>query len=178
MSRIGKKPVVLGDKVKATLEGTLLKVEGPKGKFSRHIDTCINVKVEDKEIIMTRDNDSRRSRSIHGLERTLVQNMVTGVGEGFKRELEFNGVGYRISVSGSTVAFNVGYSHPIMFQLPEGVACKVDKNKIILEGSDKQVLGQAAAEIRGFRGPEPYKGKGIKYAEEHVRRKEGKKMVG
>jgi len=178
MSRVGKKPIILEDKVKVNLDGSLLKVEGPKGKFSRHLDRCIEVKIEEKQIVLGRKDETRRSRSIHGLTRTLVQNMVTGVSKGFKRELEFTGVGYRVNVSGKAVVFNMGYSHPILFELPEGVTCKVEKNKIILESHDKQVLGEAAATIRSFRGPEPYKGKGIKYVEERVRRKEGKKMIG
>jgi len=178
MSRVGRKQIVIEDKVKVALEGSLIKVEGPKGKFSRNVDNCLDVKIEDKQIFISRKDDTRRSRAIHGLTRALVQNMVIGVSTGFTRELEFTGVGYRATQAGNTIVFNLGYSHPIMFELPEGVSCDIDKNKITLKCSDKQVLGEAAATIRSFRGPEPYKGKGLKYLEEHIRRKEGKKMIG
>ena len=177
MSRVGSRAVVIEDAIKVTQEGALLRVEGPRGKFSRHIDRCLDVRITDREIVIERKDDTRRSRSIHGLTRSLVQNMVTGVGKGFRRELEFTGVGYRVSVSGSDVIFNLGYSHSIMYELPEGVTCKVERNKIVLESADKQVLGDVAASVRSFRGPEPYKGKGIKYAGERIKRKEGKKIV-
>jgi large subunit ribosomal protein L6 len=175
MSRIGKKPVLVPKGVKVALNGKDLKVEGPVGKLSLALPVEIKVRIEGDTVHVDRAADDRRHRSFHGLYRTLVSNAVFGVSTGFKRELEINGVGYRAAVQGQVLNLSMGYSHPVEFKLPAGVKAEVDKQtRIVLTGADKQVLGETAAKIRSVRPPEPYKGKGIKYAEETVRRKAGK----
>ncbi|MBL0717314.1 MAG: 50S ribosomal protein L6 [Desulfosarcina sp.] len=178
MSRVGKKPILIPDNVEVTYKEKFLNVKGEKGVLARSIHPAIDLKVENKTIYVTVYKDDRISRSLQGSMRSLVANMVHGVSKGFERELQINGIGYRAALKGNSITINLGYSHPIDFALPEGISATVDKkNSIKLAGIDKQVLGQTAASIRMLRPPEPYKGKGIKYAEEHIRRKAGKTGV-
>jgi large subunit ribosomal protein L6 len=174
MSRIGKKPILIPKDVKIKLEGDILKVKGPKGELSRKIHPKVQVNIDGDTVIVSVADETRESASLHGLFRILIDNMVTGVTKGFERILEIVGVGYRAELKGRTAIFNLGYSHPIDFELPDGIDAKIEKTKIILEGIDNDLLGKTAAKIRGFRKPEPYKGKGIKYADEMIRRKAGK----
>lgn len=176
MSRIGRKPVSLPDKVKVVVENGFVKVEGPKGKLSMRPHHLIQVNVTENVVECMRPNDSREARALHGLTRALVNNMVVGVSEGFKRELEIQGVGYRAELKGQSLTMSLGFSHPVEFPLPEGVAAVVDdkRTKVTLTSIDKQLLGATAAKIRSFRPPEPYGGKGVRYSDEVVRRKEGK----
>lgn len=178
MSRIGKQPITIPDKVKVAIEGRHVKVEGPKGSLEMDVVEPIAVKQENGSIIVERPSDERKIRAFHGMVRALLNNMVVGVSQGFTRELEISGVGYRAEVSGNTVTLELGYSHPIKYELPEGISAQVERNVLLrLEGYDKELLGRTAAKIRSMRPPEPYKGKGIKYAEEYVQRKVGKKNV-
>ncbi|HUU80119.1 MAG TPA: 50S ribosomal protein L6 [Acidobacteriota bacterium] len=174
MSRIGKRPIPIPKLVEIKLENGLLTVKGPKGMLTRRINPNVKVAIDGDRILVSAADKTRESRSLHGLTQVLIANMVTGVTEGFERILEIVGVGYRAEVKGKTVVFNLGYSHPIDFELPDGVEVKVEKTRIILNGIDKELLGKTAAEIRILRKPEPYKGKGIKYADEVIRRKAGK----
>jgi large subunit ribosomal protein L6 len=174
MSRIGRKPVVLPKGVTLTQKPGQFTVKGPKGELSKPMPTGVVIKVEGSNVVVTRADDSIENRAKHGLVRAHLANMVKGVTEGWKRELEINGVGYRAEVSGSAVTFALGYSHPIVYPLPKSVAAKVEKNRLTLESPDKDVLGQVAAKMRELRPPEPYKGKGVKYAEEVIKRKVGK----
>lgn len=174
MSRIGKRPIPIPKLVEIKLENGLLTVKGPKGMLTRRINPNVKVAIDGDRILVSAADKTRESRSLHGLTQVLIANMVTGVTEGFERILEIVGVGYRAEVKGKTVVFNLGYSHPIDFELPDGVEAKVEKTRIILNGIDKELLGKTAAEIRILRKPEPYKGKGIKYADEVIRRKAGK----
>jgi len=175
MSRIGKQPIAVPSGVTITVEPGAVKIKGPKGTLSAALSPLVELKVEGSTLTVARREDSRDARSIHGLTRKLLSNMVTGVSEGFRRVLEINGVGYRAEAKGNILQLALGYSHPIMFPLPQGVQAKVDKQTVVtLEGADRQVLGETASEIRKLRPPEPYKGKGIKYAEEKIRRKAGK----
>ena len=175
MSRVGKKPVTIPDKTKITYVNRLLTVEGEKGKLSHTIHPDVDLKIDDGVMNVTMVAENRQSRALQGLTRSLVANMITGVTKGFERDLEVNGIGYRAELSGNQIIFNVGYSNPVAFDLPEGISATVAKNNNIkLSGIDKQKIGLAAAAIRRIRPPEPYKGKGIKYAEEHIRRKAGK----
>ena len=175
MSRIGKLPIPIPQGVKVKLEGRDVHVEGPKGKLDMAIDSSVAIETADGKVVVKRKDDSRRSRGVHGLTRKLLANMVTGVHQGFTRVLEINGVGYRAEVKGPQINLALGYSHPIVFQLPQGVTAKVEKQTVItLEGVDRQLLGETASMIRALRPPEPYKGKGVKYAEETIRRKAGK----
>ena len=175
MSRVGRQPVSIPDGVKVKVDPGAISVEGPKGKLSGKIPAKIWVKVEGKEVKVGRESDDSGNRALHGLTCKLIGNMVVGVSEGFKRILEINGVGYRAEVKGNVLHLTLGYSHPVEFPLPTGVGAKVDRQTVItLESYDKQLLGQAAAMIRQLRSPEPYKGKGIKYQEEVIRRKAGK----
>lgn len=175
MSRIGKQPVPLPDKVKATYDNGVLTVTGPRGTLTRAIHPRVRLELNPQEIrVYPRDN-SRLSRPFWGLTRTLVANMVTGVSQGFTRALEIAGKGYKVESKGDRLVFSLGYSHPIEFPLPAGISAQVEKaNRLVLQGSDKEVLGQTAANIRRLRPPEPYKGKGIRYVEEILRRKAGK----
>ncbi|PKN29852.1 MAG: 50S ribosomal protein L6 [Deltaproteobacteria bacterium HGW-Deltaproteobacteria-21] len=174
MSRIGKKPVPLPDKVKIEMNDLLLTVSGPKGKLQKKLHPGVKVTSDDKSAVVTIDETLKGANALHGLHRALLANMVTGVSKGFERALEIVGVGYRAELSGRAVTLHLGYSHPVVFPLPEGVDGKVEKTKVTLSSIDKELLGRTAAKIRGFREPEPYKGKGIKYAEEIIRRKAGK----
>ena len=175
MSRVGKKPISIPDKTKITYAGRLLTVEGGKGKLSRSIHPAVDLNIEDGIMNVTMATEDRTTRALQGLTRSLVANMITGVNQGFERRLEINGIGYRAELSGQRIILNVGYSNPVAFDLPDGISATVEKNNnIILTGIDKQLVGLAAAAIRRIRPPEPYKGKGIKYAEEQIRRKAGK----
>ena len=176
MSRVGKNPIVLPDKVKASLIGRTLKVEGPKGVLERDVHPSIGVSVEGNVISFTRSSDEGPIKALHGTQRALAANMAKGVSVGFKKELEIVGVGYRCEQKGKAITLFLGYSHPVEFTPPTSVSVKVEgQNKIVVEGADKQEVGQVASVIRGFRAPEPYKGKGVKYSDETIRRKAGKK---
>ena len=175
MSRIGKLPITVPAGVEVTLaEGNLITVKGPKGTLTRKLADDMNIAVEAGVVTVTRPSDLKKHRALHGLTRTLIQNMVTGVSQGYEKTLEVNGVGYRASKQGKKLVLNLGYSHPVEMEDPEGLESKVDGNKIVISGIDKEKVGQYAAEIRDKRRPEPYKGKGIKYADEVIRRKVGK----
>jgi large subunit ribosomal protein L6 len=176
MSRIGKKVIPLPDKVKLKVSGeNELEVEGPKGKLEWTLPKGIALKIAEKEASVSRINDTRPVRALHGLSRALISNMVTGVSSGFSKELEIQGVGFRAAIQGKTLNLSLGKSHPINFPIPDGVKITVEgTNRVKVEGIDKQRVGQAAADIRGFYPPEPYKGKGVRYVGEKVVRKEGK----
>ena len=175
MSRIGKLPVHIPDGVEVKVENNLVSAKGPMGSESVQIREEIEVKIDGKEIVLTRKNDDRKSRSLHGLSRTLVQNVVTGVKEGFTKKLEMQGVGYRAQMQGTAINLQLGYSHPIVIEPPQGIKIAVEANtKITVTGSNKQMVGDVAAQIRSKRPPEVYKGKGIRYEGEFVRRKAGK----
>lgn len=176
MSRIGKKPVVIPAGVTVTLaEGNIVTVKGPKAELTEKFNERMTIRVEAGEVLVERSSEDRYDRALHGLTRSLIQNMVDGVTKGFEKSLEINGVGYRASKSGNTLVLNVGYSHPVELAEPAGVTVEVPaQNKIIVKGADKQAVGEFAAKIRSVRKPEPYKGKGIKYDTEVIRRKEGK----
>ena len=175
MSRIGKLPVAISAGVDVKLEeGNVITVKGPKGTLTRKLVDDLDIKVEGSEVIVTRPSDLKRYKSLHGLTRTLIFNMVEGVTNGYTKELEINGVGYRAAKAGKKLTLTLGYSHPVEMEDPEGIETKVDGNKITVSGIDKEKVGQFAAEIRTKRPPEPYKGKGIKYTTETIRRKVGK----
>ncbi len=176
MSRIGKLPVAIPKGVKTSLSGQTLQAEGPKGKLAMEINPAISVEVSESEIVCKMNNpEEPTSKPLYGLTRSLVNNLVIGVSTGFKKELEIQGTGYRAFLKGKELELNVGHSHPVLYPIPDGITINVEKNvKIAIEGADKQLVGQTAAEIRGFRKPEPYKGKGIKYADEVIRKKAGK----
>ena len=179
MSRIGKMPVVIPDKVKMTINGQTVQVEGPKGKLSHTVHAKAKVVLNGKEALVTRNGDDRLAKSVFGLTRTLVANMVTGVSTGFARTVEITGVGYRAEVKGQDLNLALGFSHPVVFKLPAGITAEVEKlTKVTLRGADKQLLGATVARLRGLRPPEPYKGKGIKYSDEIIIRKEGKTGAG
>ncbi|NTV50897.1 MAG: 50S ribosomal protein L6 [Geobacteraceae bacterium] len=175
MSRIGKLPIEVPKSVKITLTDSVLSVVGPKGSLTRQIMPVVSLNISDTAIEVMRVDDSTAARSAHGLTRTLINNMVVGVTNGFQRDLEINGVGYRAEVKGSDLVLALGYSHPVNFQIPDGISIDVEKmTKLSVKGFDKELVGQTAAKIRSFRRPEPYKGKGIKYADETILRKAGK----
>ena len=175
MSRIGRQPIAVPAGVDVKIDGSTVTVKGPKGTLTRTVHNNMKVEMADGAIVVTRPDDSNLNKSLHGLTRTLLHNMVVGVTEGFKKELEVNGVGYRVAKQGKVLVMNIGFSHQVTMPEPEGITIEVPApNKIIISGADKQKVGQFAAEVREKRPPEPYKGKGIKYAEEHIRRKEGK----
>ena len=175
MSRIGNKAILVPQGVTVTVDGQKITVTGPKGTLEREIHKNITVTVENNEIKVTRPNDLALNRSLHGLTRTLLNNMIEGTVKGFERKLEVNGVGYRASKKGNNLLLNLGYSHPVEIEAPEGITFDVpNQNEIIVKGMDKELVGQTAAVIRTKRPPEVYRGKGIKYAEEVIRRKEGK----
>ena len=176
MSRIGRKPIVIPAGVEVKVEeGNVVTVKGPKGTLTRTIHPNMTVKVEGAEVLVTRPNDEKENRALHGLSRTLVANMVEGVSKGFTKELEINGVGYRAQKQGKDVVMNLGFSHQVVVSEIEGITIELPTpNKMIISGADKQLVGQFAAEVRAKRPPEPYKGKGIKYTTEVIRRKEGK----
>ena len=175
MSRIGRLPVVVPAGVEVTItENNEVTVKGPKGTLEKALTREMDIKLEDGHVVVTRPSDLKKMKSLHGLTRTLIQNMVTGVSEGYEKVLEVNGVGYRAAKQGKKLVLSLGYSHPVEMEDPEGLESAVDGNKIIVKGIDKERVGQYAAEIRDKRRPEPYKGKGIKYADEVIRRKVGK----
>jgi len=176
MSRIGKKPITLPDKVKLNVSGEgAIHVEGPKGKLSWTLPPAIKARVEGSSVIFDRQDETRQVRALHGLSRALVANMVNGVSTGFAKELEIQGVGFKAALQGDKLNLALGFSHPILFSIPKGIKITVtDNTKVRIEGSDRQVVGQVAADIRAFYPPEPYKGKGVRYVGEQVRRKEGK----
>ncbi|MFY2557941.1 50S ribosomal protein L6 [Corallococcus terminator] len=184
MSRIGKLAIKLGDKTKAIVAGQQVNFEGPKGKLSVKLPARVKVEIKDGQVNVLREDDSREARSLHGLTRTILANAAKGVSTGFERKLDIRGVGFRAEVKGKAIHFALGYSHPVVFNLPEGVTAEVDKAArtedslptvgLTLRSADKEVLGATAVNIRSLRPPEPYKGKGIKYTEERIRRKEGK----
>ena len=175
MSRLGRQPIAVPAGVDVKIDGSTVTVKGPKGTLTRTVHNNMKVEMADGAIVVTRPDDSNLNKSLHGLTRTLLHNMVVGVTEGFKKELEVNGVGYRVAKQGKDLVMNIGFSHQVTMPEPEGITIEVPApNKIIISGADKQKVGQFAAEVREKRPPEPYKGKGIKYAEEHIRRKEGK----
>ena len=175
MSRIGRKPINIPAGVDVKVDGSVVTVKGPKGTLTQSFNPKMTVAVEGAEIIVTRPDDAKDSRSLHGLTRTLVDNMVTGVTQGFKKDLEVQGVGYRVQKQGSNLVMNLGFSHQVIMEEIEGITIEVPgPNKIIIHGCDKQKVGQFAAEVREKRPPEPYKGKGIKYTDEVIRRKAGK----
>lgn len=175
MSRIGKQPIAVPAGVTVTISpANEVVVKGPKGTLTQTFDSAMNIALEDNQVVVTRPNDLKRNRSLHGLTRTLIANMVEGVTNGFTKVLEINGVGYRAAKQGKKLVLSLGYSHPVEMEDPEGLSTAVDGNKITVSGIDKVAVGQFAAEIRDKRRPEPYKGKGIKYIDEVIRRKEGK----
>ena len=175
MSRIGKQPITIPDGVEVKMDGNKIFVKGPKGSLEKEINPVVNVTIEGNTVTVTRPNDEALSRSLHGLTRTLINNMIIGVKEEFKKELEINGVGYRVAKQGNNLNLTLGYSHPVIFEAPAGITFDVpNPNQIIVRGIDKELVGQTAAVIRTKRMPEVYKGKGIKYADEVIRRKEGK----
>jgi large subunit ribosomal protein L6 len=175
MSRIGKQPIALPPKVKVEVKGQKVHVEGPKGKLDWELPARTSVKVTDGKVEVARVGDDAQAKALHGLSRALINNMVKGVSEGFMKKLEIQGVGFKAAVQGKVVNMSLGYSHPINYDIPDQIKVTVDENtKITIEGPDRQVVGQVAAELRGFYPPEPYKGKGVRYSGERVERKEGK----
>jgi len=177
MSRIGNRPIPVPEKAQVTIDGRNITVKGPKGTLSREVHPLVSVELSDGYIVVKCQDDSKQSRALHGLTRALLNNMVTGVTEGFKRELIVTGVGYKVDEKGNQLVFHLGYSHPIEFSLPEGITAKVERQKeikVILEGCDKELIGLTASKIRELRPPEPYKGKGVQYADETIIRKAGK----
>ncbi len=179
MSRIGRKPITVPAGVDVTIDGSAVTVKGPKGTLSGTFNSNMSIELDAGVITVSRPNDEKENRALHGLTRTLISNMVEGVSTGFKKELEIVGVGYRAALEGKSLNLTIGYSHPVKMDPPEGVTIEVPApNKIVVSGADKQVVGQFACEIRAVRPPEPYKGKGIKYVDEVVRRKEGKSGKG
>ena len=175
MSRVGSKTIEVPDKVKVAIADNHVSVEGPKGKLEMDMPSRTTVSQDENGLSVARDGDDREAKAMHGLGRSLLNNMVVGVSEGYVKKLEINGVGFKAAVSGNTVTMNLGYSHPIKYDLPNQVTVSVDKDtNVTIEGPDKQKVGLVAAELRGFYPVEPYKGKGVKYADEYIRRKEGK----
>jgi large subunit ribosomal protein L6 len=175
MSRIGKQPVTIPPKVKVEIKGQQVFVEGPKGKLNWQLPRRTTAKIEKDKVVVSRQGDDDQTKALHGLSRALLNNMVRGVTEGFVKKLEIQGVGFKAAVQGTNVTMNLGYSHPIVYPIPSQIKVTVEENtKLTIEGPDRQVVGQVAAELRSFYPPEPYKGKGVRYAGEHVVRKEGK----
>jgi large subunit ribosomal protein L6 len=175
MSRIGKQPIAIPPKVKVEVKGQKVFVEGPKGKLDWELPHRTSLKVQDGKVVVSREGDDARAKALHGLSRALVNNMVRGVSEGFVKKLEIQGVGFKAAVAGNNVTMNLGYSHPIVYPIPAQIKVTVEENtKLTIEGPDRQVVGEVAAELRSFYPPEPYKGKGVRYSDERVIRKEGK----
>ena len=176
MSRIGRQPVNIPQGVKVHIDGAAVRAEGPKGKLMQPVPAGLSAKLENNQLVISRSSDDRKIRALHGLARALVANMVAGVKDGFERKLEIVGIGYRAQIQGRAIQLALGYSHPVIFPLPEGVTAEIERQvSITLRGADKALLGQTAARLRALRKPDPYKGKGIKYANEVIRRKVGKK---
>ena len=179
MSRIGRKPITVPAGVEVTIDGSTVTAKGPKGTLTGTFNKNMTIAKDGDVITVTRPNDEKENRSLHGLTRTLIANMIEGVNNGYTKNLEIVGIGYRAALQGSVLDLSVGFSHKVQFTAPEGITIAVPSpNQIVISGPDKQKVGQFAAEVRGVRPPEPYKGKGIKYADEHVRRKEGKSGKG
>ena len=179
MSLIGKQPVSIPENVEITIEGSKLLVKGPQSTLSLKIPACIKIEKTGTDLLVKRSDNSREAKSAHGTTRTNLANMIRGVTEGFSKELEIRGVGFRAAIKGNSLELNLGFSHPVAFPLPEGVSAKVDQNvKIILSGADRSLIGLTASRLRSLRPPEPYKGKGVRYADEHVKQKVGKTSVG
>lgn len=177
MSRVGLKPISLPEKVAVKLDGRTVTVEGPKGKLDLTLPDGISLKTEDGNVVVSRASELRQHRALHGTARSLIHNMITGVSKGFEKNLEIHGVGLRAAVKGQDLDLSLGRSHPLLHPIPVGLTVTVNENtKIKVEGIDKQLVGQFAAEVRGYYPPEPYKGKGVRYSDEHVRRKEGKSV--
>ncbi len=175
MSRIGKLPVTIPSGVKISLDGNMMTVAGPKGSLSQSLHERMTIAVETDQVKVSRPSDSKQDSALHGLTRALINNMVVGVTVGFKKDLEINGVGYRAEIAGNVLTLSLGYSHPVVYELPDGISVEIEKQtKLSVIGIDKQLVGSAAAKIRSYRKPEPYKGKGIKYADERIVRKAGK----
>ena len=174
MSRIGKLPVPVPAGVTVNLSDDSISAKGPKGDLSVKIPPHVKVSLENNEVLVTRNTDEKNARSMHGLARTLVSNLITGVSQGFSKSLDINGVGYSVEEKKEYLIFNLGYSHAIYYEVPKGITATVAKTKVSVSGADRQLVGSTAAKIRSFRPPEPYKGKGIKYSDEVIRRKEGK----
>jgi large subunit ribosomal protein L6 len=175
MSRIGKQPIVIPPKVKVAVSGQKVSVEGPKGKLNLELHRRTTAKVEGDKVTVSRAGDDAEAKAMHGLSRALVNNMVRGVSEGFVKKLEIQGVGFKAAVQGKQVNLSLGYSHPLLYPIPDQIKVTVEENtKLTIEGPDRQVVGRVAAEIRAYYPPEPYKGKGVRYSDEHVVRKEGK----
>ena len=175
MSRIGKQPIAIPPKVKVEVKGQNILVEGPKGKLNWELPKRTSLKVADGNVVVSRDGDDAQARALHGLSRALINNMVKGVSDGFVKKLEIQGVGFKAAVSGKTVNLSLGYSHPIIYNIPDQIKVTVEENtKVTVEGPDKMLVGKVASELRSYYPPEPYKGKGVRYAGEHVQRKEGK----
>jgi large subunit ribosomal protein L6 len=174
MSRVGRKPISIPKGVDVKVSGRTVAVKGPKGELSREIREGLVVKLENGLAVIEQTDTGKMAGALHGLTRALIQNMVEGVSQGFTKSLEIHGTGYRAAVQGQKLTLNLGHSHPIEYPLPTGIQAAVDQNRIVLTGVDKELVGQVSAEIRRFRPPEPYKGKGVRYLNEHVRRKAGK----
>lgn len=175
MSRIGKKPVLVPKGVTVTLSGNFLKVRGPKGELENHFHRAMKIDVKENEVNVTRPNDLKENKALHGLTRALIQNMVNGVTKGYEKSLEIVGVGYRAEMKGKNLLLNIGYSHPIYFMPPDGIVLQTPtQTQITISGIDRQLVGMVASKIRSIRKPEPYKGKGIKYSDEQIQRKAGK----
>jgi large subunit ribosomal protein L6 len=176
MSRIGRKPVSIPAGVKVQIDAGAIRAEGPKGKLMQAVPSGLSAKLEKDQLLISRSGDDRKMRALHGLTRALVANMVTGVKDGFERKLDIVGIGYRAQMQGKAIQLALGYSHPVIFALPEGITAEIERQvAITLRGADKALLGQTAAKLRALREPDPYKGKGIRYSDEVVRRKVGKK---
>ncbi|MEA2012172.1 MAG: 50S ribosomal protein L6 [Verrucomicrobiota bacterium] len=177
MSRLGAQPIKIAGSVKVTISGRLVKVEGPKGTLDYEVPENISVNEEDGQIIVSRKGDDKKAKSMHGLAHSLINNMIIGVSNGFKKQLEIRGVGYKVKMGGDTLELNVGFSHSVKFKCPDGITITTpNQTNMIIEGYDKHLVGQTAASIRGIKPPEPYKGKGIRYLDEYVAIKEGKKI--
>jgi len=175
MSRIGKQPITVPAKVKAEIKGPAIYVEGPKGKLSQLVPPRVSIEIGKESIVVTRDGDDAQAKALHGLTRSLINNMIKGVNDGYVKKLEIQGVGFKATLKGKQLDLALGFSHPILFNIPDQIKIAVEDNtKITIDGPDKQLVGQVAAEIRSYYPPEPYKGKGVRYAGEHVTRKEGK----
>jgi large subunit ribosomal protein L6 len=175
VSRIGKKPVAIPDGVTIKAQGNVLKIKGPKGELEKSFHPNIKIQLAESEVVVERPDDSKQNKALHGLTRSLIQNMVTGVSESYKKTLDIVGVGYKAEMKGKNILLNIGYSHPIYFIPPDEINIETTSpNQIIISGNDKELVGLVAAKIRSIRKPEPYKGKGIKYSDEHIVRKAGK----
>lgn len=174
MSRIGKKPINIPDKVEVKITDRIVSAKGPLGELQYALLPHINLELKEKQVIVTRENETKYVRSIHGLTTRLISNIILGVSEGYSKELEIIGVGYKVAPKGKDLEMFLGFSHPVIFPCPDGIKFKVEKNNITVSGIDKQLVGETSAKIRDLKKPEPYKGKGIKYTTEHIRRKAGK----